>query len=219
MSMNVSPTLLVVDDHESVLGGSISVLAEGYPAGDIRTAATAEAVQAQLAASLPDVLVMDLSIPAAAGAPTRVETGLELLRRVMATYLELNIAVQSAYLRTLIRLKPVIDRHRGGFTVVDKILPMSEMLERVEWALKGVVCISRDLRTGLEVKPEWLAVLHWAFRAGLQDKAIAKQMGVSERTVRHYWSKVQDTLRVYPEAGKNIRIQTEIRARAAGLID
>jgi DNA-binding NarL/FixJ family response regulator len=75
------------------------------------------------------------------------------------------------------------------------------------------------MRGGLEVKPEWLQVLQLAFQQGLQDKAIADQMKVSERTVRHYWSKVQDVLAVYPDPGKNIRIQTEIRAREEGLID
>jgi hypothetical protein len=44
-------------------------------------------------------------------------------------------------------------------------------------------------------------------------------MCISERMVRHYWSKLQDALNIYPEAGKNIRIQTEIKARSEGLID
>jgi DNA-binding NarL/FixJ family response regulator len=61
--------------------------------------------------------------------------------------------------------------------------------------------------------------LRLAFKEGLQDKAIAEEINVAERTVRHYWTKVQDALEVYPEAGKNIRIQTEIRAREEGLID
>lgn len=77
----------------------------------------------------------------------------------------------------------------------------------------------RELRTGLTIKPEWLQVLRLAFQDGLQDKAIAEQMNVAERTVRHYWNKVQDALGVYPDPGKNIRIQTEIRAREEGLID
>ncbi|MEO1352887.1 MAG: LuxR C-terminal-related transcriptional regulator, partial [Cyanobacteria bacterium J06635_15] len=68
-------------------------------------------------------------------------------------------------------------------------------------------------------RPEWLEVLQLAFREGLQDKAIAEKMSISERTVRHYWTKVQDALGVYPNAGKNIRIQTEIRSREEGLID
>jgi DNA-binding NarL/FixJ family response regulator len=58
------------------------------------------------------------------------------------------------------------------------------------------------MRNGLEVKPEWLEVLNLAFRDGLQDKAIAESMHVSERTVRHYWTKVQDALEVYPEETK-----------------
>jgi DNA-binding NarL/FixJ family response regulator len=62
-------------------------------------------------------------------------------------------------------------------------------------------------------------VLTLAFNEGLQDKAIAERMCVSERMVRHYWSKLQDALHVYPEDGKNIRIQTEMQAREEGLID
>jgi DNA-binding NarL/FixJ family response regulator len=96
---------------------------------------------------------------------------------------------------------------------------MKEMLTKVDWALQGLIYTPREMRSGLEVKPEWLEVLQLAFRQGLQDKAIAERMNVSERTVRHYWTKIQDALSVYPDAGKNIRIQTEMRAREEGLID
>ena len=212
-------TMLIVDDHESVLGGAVSVLEKEYPNADIRTAKTAQEVKENLALAVPDLLVTDLSIPEAPGKSTQIETGIQLLRTLMETYPELNIVVQSAHVRSLIRIKPAIDSHQGGFTIADKNLPMREMLEKVDWALKGLIYTPRDMRTGIEVKPEWLEVLYLAFRDGLQDKAIAEQMNVSERTVRHYWTKVQDALSVYPEAGKNIRIQTEIRAREEGLID
>ena len=218
-SLNSPPQLLVVDDHESVLGGTVSALEKAYPDAEIRTAITAQAVKEQLAFNIPDVLVMDLSIPAAPGELSQIEAGVQLLRTLMETHPELNIVVQSAHVRSLVRLKPTIDTHRGGFTIADKNLPMREMLEKVDWALKGLIYTPSDMRTGLEVKPEWLEVLRLAFKAGFQDKAIAEQMNVSERTVRYYWTKVQDALNVYPEAGKNIRIQTEIRAREEGLID
>lgn len=212
-------TLLVVDDHESVLGGTVSALAKAYPEADIQTAATAEAVTTRLSAALPSLLVIDLSIPAAVGAQSQVETGIQLLRQVMTTYPELNIVVQSAHVRSLVRLKPAIDTHQAGFTIADKSLSQQEMLEKVDWAFKGLIYTPRDMRTGIEVKPEWLEVLQLAFQQGLQDKAIAERMNVSERTVRHYWTKVQDALDVYPDEGKNIRIQTELRAREEGLID
>ncbi|NEQ50363.1 MAG: response regulator transcription factor [Leptolyngbya sp. SIO3F4] len=211
--------LLVVDDHESVLGGTVSALEKTYPNANIRTAATAKAVNEDLARGLPDLLVMDLSIPTAPGEPSQTEVGIELLRKLLDTQSELNIVVQSAHVKSLVRLKPSISDYQGGFTIADKNLPLKDMLEKVEWALKGLIYTPRDMRTRLEIKPEWMRMLQLAFDEGLQDKAIAEKINVSERTVRHYWNKVQDALGVYPEPGKNIRIQTEIRAREEGLID
>jgi DNA-binding NarL/FixJ family response regulator len=139
----------------------------------------------------------------------------------MKKYSTLNIVVQSTYIRALVRIIPDIDAHKGGFTAADKSLSSKEMLNRVDWALQGLTHTKdiKALQTGFEVKPEWLTVLTLAFEEGLQDKAIAQHMRVSERMVRHYWNKVQDALGVYPDEGKNIRIQTQIRAREEGLID
>jgi len=214
-----SLSLVVVDDHEAVLGGTVSALQQTYPEATIHTATTAEGAMVLLKTALPALVVMDLSIPAVPGAPSQTETGIQLLRDLLTVYPELNVVVQSAHVRALVRLKPAIDAHQGGFTIADKTLPLREMLEKVDWALKGLIYTPRDMRTGIEVKPEWLEVLQLAFQEGLQDKAIAERMNIAERTVRHYWTKVQNALEVYPEAGKNIRIQTEIRARDEGLID
>jgi DNA-binding NarL/FixJ family response regulator len=212
--------ILVVDDHEAVLGGTLNALKQDYATADIRTASTAQDAIAQLSETLPDVdvLVVDLALPEVAGDLPKTETGIRLLRTLMATYPELNIVVQSAHIRTLVRLKPTIDTHQGGFTVADKNLPMKEMLPKVDWALKGVIFTPREMRNGIEVRPEWLEVLQLAFQEGLQDKSIAERMNVAERTVRYYWTKVQNALNIYPEEGKNIRIQTEIRAREEGLL-
>ncbi|MEM1311470.1 MAG: response regulator transcription factor [Cyanobacteria bacterium P01_H01_bin.153] len=218
-SPNESLKLLVVDDHEAILGGTVMALEKAYPTAKIRTAGTAQAALKELTYGLPDLLMMDLSIPKAVGESSEIDAGIELLRSLLANHPDLNIVVQSAHVRSLVRLKPAIDTHQGGFTIADKNLPMQEMLIKVDWALKGLIYTPRDMRTGIEVKPEWLAVLRLAFKEGLQDKAIAEEINVAERTVRHYWTKVQDALEVYPEAGKNIRIQTEIRAREEGLID
>lgn len=213
--------MLVVDDHESVLGGTVDVLRRQYPEAEILTAQTPESAQEQMETSQPDLVVMDLSIPEKPGAMARTDTGIQLLRTLMTRYPTLNIVVQSAHIRTLVRIKPNIDVHKGGFTVADKSLSTKEMLNRANWALQGLTHTKdiKGMQAGLEVKPEWLSVLTLAFQEGLQDKAIAERMNVSERMVRHYWTKLQDVLSVYPEEGKNIRIQTEMRARAEGLID
>jgi DNA-binding NarL/FixJ family response regulator len=139
----------------------------------------------------------------------------------MQEYPNLNLTVLSTYFKALIRIRPEIDLHNGGFTIVDKSFSGREMLKRVDWALQGLAH-TRDItrgQAGLEFKPEWLRVLQLAFQESLNDWAIAERMDVSERTVRHYWTKIYDALGVYPENGRSIRIQTEIRAREAGLID
>jgi DNA-binding NarL/FixJ family response regulator len=213
--------ILVIDDHESVLGGTIDVLRKQYPDAELMTALTAKNALNQVMNSQPDLVVMDLSIPENTGMMARPDTGVQLLRTFMKEFPNLNIVVQSAHVRTIVRIRPDIDAHKGGFTVADKSLSSQEMLTRVDWALQGLTHTKdiKGIHSGLEVKPEWLRVLSLAFEEGLQDKAIAERMCVSERMVRHYWSKLQDALNVYPDDGKNIRIQTEMTAREEGLID
>lgn len=65
------------------------------------------------------------------------DTGLGLLRSLMQRYPTLNLVIQSANVKPLIRLKPAIDDHQGGFTIVDKSLPLADMLIRLDWALQG----------------------------------------------------------------------------------
>lgn len=213
--------ILAIDDHELVLGGTIGVLQRQYADAEMLTAQNARDALEQVARVQPDLVVMDLSIPENPGAIARTDTGIQLLRTLMQNYPTLNLVVQSAHIKTLVRIRPEIDAHKGGFTVADKSLPSQEMLTRVNWALQGLTHTKdiKGMQAGLEVKPEWFAVLTLAFGEGLQDKAIAERMCVSERMVRHYWTKLQDVLGIYPEEGKNIRIQTEMRAREEGLID
>lgn len=213
--------ILVIDDHELVLDGTINALQKQYPLAEIFMAQTAQMARIQLEKYYPDLIVMDLSIPETSGTTAQVDIGIQLLKILMREYPTLNLVVQSTYTRSLVRIRPDIDTHKGGFTVADKSLSTQEMLTRIEWALQGLTHTKdiKGMQIGLEVKPEWLTVLSLAFGQGLQDKAIAHTMNVSERMVRHYWTKVQDVLGVYPEDGKNIRIQTEKRARSEGLID
>lgn len=215
----MAQTFVVVDDHESVLEGTCHVLQAQYPNAKILTAGTADEVIPLVESASPVLMVMDLSIPEKLGEQSKTDTGLQLLRSLLETYPKLNFVVQSAHVRSLVRLKPIIDVHLAGFTIADKNLPSHEMLIKVDWALKGLVYTPPEMRTGLEIKPEWLEMLQLAFTQGLTDKVIAEKMNVSERTVRHYWTRAQDALEVYPSEGTNIRIQTYNMAREKGLFD
>jgi hypothetical protein len=44
-------------------------------------------------------------------------------------------------------------------------------------------------------------------------------MNAHERTIRNYWTKLQDALEIYPEEDKNLRVLTLKKAREEGLLD
>ncbi|MCU0540683.1 MAG: response regulator transcription factor [Oscillatoriaceae cyanobacterium Prado104] len=212
-------TFLVVDDHAMVLGGTLSILKQEYPNADIVSASTARAALLQVEEAHPNLVIVDLVMPEAIGETAQANSGHQLLKTLMEKYPNLNIVVQSAHVRTLVCLKPSIDNHMGGFTVVDKSQSVKDLLEMVDWALRERICTPREIRNGLQLKPEWMQVLQLAFQESLQDTAIAKRMNVSERTIQYYWEKIRDVLEVYRDDDKNLRIQTEVRAREVGLID
>ena len=211
--------ILVVDDHELILSGTLDLLKRHYPQAEIVTAKTTQNALEQVEAFRPNLVIMDLSLPETFGNTAEINRGIKSLGTLMKNYTTLNLVVQSSYVKALVRIKPDIDAHEGGFTVADKGLSSQEMLSRIDLALKGVTH-TKDLKMPPgEVKPEWIEVLNLAFEQELEDKAIADRMNVSLRTIRHYWTKVQDVLGVYPEDGKSLRIQTEKRAREEGFID
>lgn len=211
--------ILVVDDHELILNGTIDLLKRHYAQAELFTAKTIQSTLQQVEALQPDLVIIDLALPETAGDSAEINDGIRSLRTLMKTYSTLNLVVQSSYVKALVRIKADIDVHEGGFTVADKGLSSQEMLNRIDLALRGVTH-TKDLRMPPgEVKLEWIELLNFAFAEGLEDKVIADRMKVSLRTVRHYWAKVQDVLGVYLEDGKSLRIQTEKRAREEGFID
>ncbi|MGC1307661.1 MAG: response regulator transcription factor [Phormidesmis sp.] len=226
LSNSASPSrILLVDDHPTTLSGTIVVLRQHYQNIEILVAKTAQEIFSALIEPLIHLVILDLSIPEHNHDSARTETGISALKRIMAQYPTQNLAILSTNIKPLIRIRPEIDSHQGGFTVIDKAQSTQSLLTRVDAALNGF-SDTREIKgfqPGTEVKPEWLDVLNLAFQEGLQDKAIAQRLGVQTTTVRHYWTKLYDVLEIYSDEerqdGKNIRTRAEILARQKGLID
>jgi DNA-binding NarL/FixJ family response regulator len=219
-TVNKVSKILVIDDHDAVINGTVDAIYSKYADANIIKAKTTEEAWEKLNSFLDlDVVVTDLSLPEKLGNKPQPETGIKLLRSIMEKYPSLNLVVQSADARALIRLRPQINEHEGGFTVADKSEPIDQMLTKLEWSLQGINFTPKEMRLGLELKGEWHDLLELAFNQCLTDKEIAKKMSIAERTVRNYWTKIQDALEVYPEDDKNLRLQTENKAREIGLID
>lgn len=215
----------VVDSQQLWVDATIKILRSRYPQAEIIAATNAIDFLLQLSTYKPNLVVMDISIAEKPGEIPSVNTGMQLLKKIMLNHPQLNIVVQSAHIKKLVRMKPEIDARIGGFTVADKNLSTAEFLRRVEWSLHELIN-TKDIpyiNSASQVKPEWLRLLDLAFGEGLQDRVIAKHICVSERMVRHYWERVQDALGLdcdeLKNQGKNLRIVTQIRAREVGLID
>lgn len=213
--------ILIVDDHPLMLSSIKQLTQSQFPGADITTATTAIAAQKQLKDSTKvwQLVIADLSIPKDDKGSAKSETGLDLLRDIMKLYPELNLMIYSSNIRVLVQLKHQIDNHQGGFTIADKISESAEVQRRMQYASDGIT-MTKEIRKGLELKPEWLSTLQLADR-GLQDKAVSEKLNVTERAVRHYWTKLQDVLEVYVEGDDkmNLRVLTLKRAREEGLID
>lgn len=210
--------ILIADDHPLILSGTIALVQQAYPHAQLIATQTAQEVYTLVEIHAPQGLIIDLSLPENHGQTPHLNTGIHLLQNLLQKYSTLNIMVQSSFPQALIRLKSYIDNHEGGFTIASKNILPEEMLKMLDWSLQGVTH-TKILKTELEVKPEWLEVLHLAFQEGLQDKAIAARMYKSVRMIRNYWAKIQDALAVYPEDEQNLKALTLIRAREEGLID
>ncbi|MBR8839468.1 MAG: response regulator transcription factor [Stigonema ocellatum SAG 48.90 = DSM 106950] len=217
-SEQVQQNFFVVDDHEAILAGTIPALKETYPSAKILTAQDAQSAQVQVKQYHPDLVILDLSIPEKPHSIANPEVGIQLLKTLMQLNPAPNIMVLSTNVKPLVRLKPIINAYEGGFAAMDKSLAIREMLRLIDLAMRGSIYLPPEVRSRPEFERKWIEVLTLKFQEGLTDKAIAKRMKVSDRTVRNYWIRLQDALGVYEEPGKDLRIQIEIEARKIGLI-
>ncbi|NJL38441.1 MAG: response regulator transcription factor [Leptolyngbyaceae cyanobacterium SM1_4_3] len=209
---------LVVDDHEAILKGTVPALQTKYPTVEILTARNQQEAEHHIKCYCPEFVVVDLSLPESPAAIPSTEVGIQLLESLMYTQPAPNIMVLSINVRPLLRLKPAIHIYEGGFVALDKSLPIREMLKYVELALRGSIYLPPEVRSRPEIDRRWLEVLTLKYQEGLSDKAIAERMGISDRTIRNYWLRIQDALNVYDHPDQDLRIQIQMAARKAGLI-
>ena len=71
----------------------------------------------------------------------------------------------------------------------------------------------------LELDPHWLELLRLRFEHGYNDRAIAQKMGLTDRTIRNYWARIQNALNIDKHPNKDIKVLIGLKARSLGLID
>ena len=219
MSNSNAQQFLVIDDHEAILAGTVPALQHRYPSAKITTAKDVQTAEQQILSYPPDLVIVDLSLPSRPFATAVAEVGMQLIDQLMNSQAAPNIMVISTNIKPLVRLKPAINIYEGGFVAIDKSLPVQELLNSVELALRGSTYLPPELRSRPEFDRKWLRVIQLKYAEGLSDRAIAQAMGISDRTVRNYWVRIQDTLGVADDPNQDLRIQIQMAARRAGLLN
>ena len=218
LSEQSKPIFLVVDNNQAIVAGTSQALKGKYPQVEILTALDAQTAQSQVEQYNPDLVVLDLSLPYKPYSTANCEVGIQLLKTLMLFNPAPNVAVLSTNIKSLVRVKPLINSYEGGFVAIDKSLSSKEMLKLIDFALRGSIYLPPQVRSRPEFDRKWIEMLTLKFEQGLTDQAIAKRMSVSDRTVRNYWLRLQDALGIHDEPEKDLKIQIEIAARKIGLI-
>jgi DNA-binding NarL/FixJ family response regulator len=203
--------VLIADDHAVVREGLARLLPT---AGDVEVVATAsdgEEAVALYEEHGPDVVLMDLSMPEVGGT--------EATRRILAAHPDASIVILTSF-SDREQILAALDAGAIGYMLKDA--GPAELVEGVRAAERGESPLhpkaARELLTRREApardegaltarEREILALI----AAGLSNKRIALQLGISEKTVKAHLTSVFNTL------GVTDRTQAALWAREHGI--
>lgn len=198
MSENVLNRFLIADDHPLFRGALREVL-KGDFAGDstLEAGTFEEATELLESAGDIDLVLLDLLMPG-----TRGISGLMYLR---AQYPSVPVVVVSAHDDPSV-VKRCIDIGASGF--IPKTLGIDAMREAIRRVLEGEIWVPPDIALGqtdpntddlvarlATLTPQQVRVL-MMLSAGLLNKQIAYELGVSEATVKAHVSAILQKLGV-----------------------
>ena len=187
--------VLLADDHAVVRSGLTQLLATVEDVEVVGAAADgAEAVDLALA-ERPDVVLMDLSMP--------VMDGIEAIGRVRAQDPEAKIVVLTSF-SDRERILDALDAGAIGYLLKDA--EPDELIRGVRAAAAGeaplapkaasaVLTARADQRPVAELTPREREVLG-ALARGKANKQIARELGISEKTVKAHLTRVFESIGV-----------------------
>jgi len=187
--------VLLADDHAVVRSGLTQLLATVEDVEVVGAAADgAEAVDLALA-ERPDVVLMDLSMP--------VMDGIEAIRRLRGRDPEARIVVLTSF-SDRERILDALDAGAIGYLLKDA--EPEELIRGVRAAAAGeaplapkaasaVLTARADQRPVAELTPREREVLE-ALARGKANKQIARELGISEKTVKAHLTRVFESIGV-----------------------
>jgi len=185
-------SFLVVDDHEVVRRGLKQVLAEAFPGARLAEAASAETALAAIAAGGWDLVLLDINVPG--------RSGLELLEEAKRLWPAMPVLMVSAYPEEEFAIRCL---RLGASGYVTKDSASDELVAAARKALAGGRYVTATLAERLagvlggDVRQEphealssrELQVLRLV-GTGRTNKAIARELSLSEKTIDRHLSNI-----------------------------
>jgi DNA-binding NarL/FixJ family response regulator len=200
--------IIVVDDHPLVRAGLASLLAAD---GELEVVAEAgggpEAV-VLVDDLVPDVVLMDLSMPAG--------DGIEATRAIKTAHPDVRVAMLTTFTDRE-RVAAALDAGASGYLLKDA--EARELIRAVHDVARGELSLAAGLAAETDepdpltrLRPREREVLDLVCE-GLPNKRIARRLGISEKTVKAHLT------RVYEALGVSDRTGAVLWARRRGLLD
>ncbi len=193
--------VVVVDDHVLVREGIKTMLAR---APDIRTVAEGGAgseVLPLVAAWQPQVLILDVSMPAEASGPREVRfDAVTTVRRLTAEHPETAVLIVSQITHRQTILDLVCAGIRGYILKDDAL--SAELVTAVRSVAAGGVFLSPEIEAAHLVRDHTLTDRHlelieaYLITPNADRKAIAQELCISENTVRNHMVEIRERLGV-----------------------
>jgi DNA-binding NarL/FixJ family response regulator len=187
--------VLVVDDHAIVRAGLRRLLGE-RDGTEVLEAASGEEALEMAQADVPDLVLLDLNLPALGG--------LELLRRLVRAAPAMPVLVFSQHSEAIYAAKAMEAGARG---FVSKNAAPEELLEAVEAILAGGTAIEKDIQREMAIRDMMedaylkplserdLEILR-LLASGNTLSEIAEKLGVAYKTVANTLSRIKEKLGV-----------------------
>ncbi len=204
--------VVLVDDHALVRGGLAQLLAATDDLEVVGQAGDGEEAVAVVAATRPDVVVMDLQMPGT--------DGVAATRRVVAEHPGTQVLVLTSYSDTE-RIVAALDAGAVGYLLKDAdpddVIDGVRAVNRGESpihprAARSLLTARQQAPTPVELTPRESEVLALV-RAGLANKQIARRLGITERTVKAHLTSA------FARIGVQDRTQAAVWAERQGLGD
>lgn len=209
MGGTVSTTIVLVDDHPTLLRGLASIFSAEARFTILGTGATADEAISLVDGLKPNILITDLSMPGDVFAA---------IERIVATSMT-RVIVFTAFANVDMAIRAL---DRGAHAFVLKGQPSEELYAAIDAVLSGTVFVSPNFAPTLmsgyrhrsREKPAQVRLsarehqLVGCLLEGKTNKEIARALQLSEKTIKHYMTNLMHKLQV-----KN-RLEVVIAAQA-----